>query len=304
MGHQHSQHLRHRLGVSDVRALLRLCNQLHVLAASGAGGVGERDGRKLKLLEGVRALTDADRVSSAVATFRDADKPGRASDGQDRRTSPGTEAADGDHPPEPAVVSAVHLGPPGPTAPTQSDPPAEGRPGYVPCPWHAYRAYGRDSRGANAPAPPWVDWCTSATGATPAGHARAARARRAKRAGAEHVIHCFIPLSDGHVAACLSVGRDPARPRFSWRERSIVCALHPEVAWLYRADVMLLSPETRALSPRERETLEHLLAGKAEKQIAHQMGVKFNTIHHYVKSLHRHFGVSTRSELLAQWVGR
>jgi DNA-binding NarL/FixJ family response regulator len=70
------------------------------------------------------------------------------------------------------------------------------------------------------------------------------------------------------VVACLSVGRGPSRPRFSARERSIVCTLHAEAAWLYRADVMLLSPETRALSPRERETLQHLLAGKGEKQIA------------------------------------
>ncbi len=81
-----------------------------------------------------------------------------------------------------------------------------------------------------------------------------------------------------------------------------MCILHAELAWVYRADVMLASREARALAPRERETLQHLLSGKGEKQIAREMRVSYNTVHHYVKALHRHFKVSSRSELLARWV--
>ena len=106
------------------------------------------------------------------------------------------------------------------------------------------------------------------------------------------------------AAACLTVHRGARRPRFSQRDHAVVCALHAEVGWVYRADVLLVSPDTRSLSPRERETLKHLLAGLGEKQIAARMGVRYNTVHHYVKALHRHFGVSTRAELLARWVGR
>jgi DNA-binding CsgD family transcriptional regulator len=56
------------------------------------------------------------------------------------------------------------------------------------------------------------------------------------------------------------------------------------------------------LSPRERQTLELLLAGNAEKQIAAQLEISRHTVHVYVKSLYKRFGVNSRSELLAKWV--
>jgi DNA-binding NarL/FixJ family response regulator len=56
------------------------------------------------------------------------------------------------------------------------------------------------------------------------------------------------------------------------------------------------------LSPRLQETLQYLLAGKSEKQIATDLGLSKHTIHTYVKALYKHFGVSTRAELLAKWV--
>jgi DNA-binding CsgD family transcriptional regulator len=58
------------------------------------------------------------------------------------------------------------------------------------------------------------------------------------------------------------------------------------------------------LSPRERQTLELLLTGFAEKQIAARLAISKHTVHVYVKSLHKRFNVSSRGELLAQWVQR
>jgi DNA-binding NarL/FixJ family response regulator len=56
------------------------------------------------------------------------------------------------------------------------------------------------------------------------------------------------------------------------------------------------------LSPRMRQTLQHLLVGDSEKQIAHQLGLSRHTVHVYVKALYRGFGVSSRGELLARFV--
>ena len=58
----------------------------------------------------------------------------------------------------------------------------------------------------------------------------------------------------------------------------------------------------RALSPRLRQTLERLLAGDSEKQIARHLGLSPHTVHVYVKALYRGFGVSSRGELLARFV--
>ena len=56
------------------------------------------------------------------------------------------------------------------------------------------------------------------------------------------------------------------------------------------------------LSTRMRQTLRGLLAGEAEKQIAYRLNLSRHTVHVYVKALYRHFGVSSRGELLARFV--
>ena len=56
------------------------------------------------------------------------------------------------------------------------------------------------------------------------------------------------------------------------------------------------------LSPRHIQTLDRLLAGDSEKQIARHLGISQHTIHVYVKGLYRRFEVNSRAELLAKWV--
>jgi DNA-binding CsgD family transcriptional regulator len=58
------------------------------------------------------------------------------------------------------------------------------------------------------------------------------------------------------------------------------------------------------LSRRQRQTLEFLLTGDGEKQIAARLSISRHTVHVYVKSLYKRFGVSSRGELLAKWVRR
>jgi DNA-binding CsgD family transcriptional regulator len=58
------------------------------------------------------------------------------------------------------------------------------------------------------------------------------------------------------------------------------------------------------LSPRLRQTLQSLLKGVSEKQVAQRLGLSQHTVHVYVKKLYRRYGVSSRGELLARWVAR
>jgi DNA-binding CsgD family transcriptional regulator len=58
------------------------------------------------------------------------------------------------------------------------------------------------------------------------------------------------------------------------------------------------------LSPRMRQTLERLLAGDCEKEIAARLGLSRHTVHVYVKSLYRRFEVNSRGELFARFVRR
>lgn len=273
-----------RLHVEDVRAMLRLCNALHLHAADE-----DSHDRKHKLLDGVRTLIDADRASASVAAFNLVPARDRPGAGKQLRAKAK---------PEPfAVVSIARRGrEPGDV----EDSPEQ-------CPWHAYRTRHQRRMRTKATAP---DWCTltstSAGGAAANATSRNRQGKgrsKGKMSGAGHFLHSFLPLIDGRVVACLSVSRDPGRARFSKRDLSVVCTLHAEVSWVYRPDVILVSPETRDLPRRERETLHHLLAGKGEKQIAAALGLRYNTVHHYVKAVYRHFRVNSRSELLARWLG-
>ena len=58
------------------------------------------------------------------------------------------------------------------------------------------------------------------------------------------------------------------------------------------------------LSRRLRQTLERLLLGDSEKQVASRLGLSTLTVHGYVKALYQHFGVSSRPELLAYFLRR
>jgi len=65
-----------------------------------------------------------------------------------------------------------------------------------------------------------------------------------------------------------------------------------------------LRPDGSPLPPRVAQTLDYLLRGDSEKQIAQRLGVSRNTVHVYISSLYRHFDVSSRAELLARFVRR
>jgi len=58
------------------------------------------------------------------------------------------------------------------------------------------------------------------------------------------------------------------------------------------------------LTPRQRQTLDLLLDGLSEKQVANQLGLSTATIHDYIVKLHKHFEVQSRGELLSYFIKR
>ena len=84
---------------------------------------------------------------------------------------------------------------------------------------------------------------------------------------------------------------------FSARERNVLALLNEHLA---RALRRALVPRVnhQALSPRLRQTLEGLLAGLGDKQLANELGISRHTVREYVKELYKRFGVSGRHELV------
>jgi DNA-binding CsgD family transcriptional regulator len=107
----------------------------------------------------------------------------------------------------------------------------------------------------------------------------------------------------GDTAACFSLHRPWGDRAFSDRERRLVEVIHGACAFLHEP-LSALSPRIlRGLSPRLRDTLHGLARGHSEKQLAAELRLSPHTVHDYVKVLYRHFGVQSRSELLAHCLG-
>ncbi|MFT3766672.1 MAG: helix-turn-helix transcriptional regulator [Minicystis sp.] len=86
---------------------------------------------------------------------------------------------------------------------------------------------------------------------------------------------------------------------FTERERLLVDIFHRECAFLHQPRTEIDPAICRGLAPRLQDTLRSLARGQSEKQVAAALGLSPHTVHEYVKALYRHFGVQSRSELLA-----
>ena len=53
---------------------------------------------------------------------------------------------------------------------------------------------------------------------------------------------------------------------------------------------------TSKLSPRMRDTLQHLLSGDSEKEVATKLNLSPHTVHIHVKNLYKRLRVSSRGE--------
>jgi len=63
-------------------------------------------------------------------------------------------------------------------------------------------------------------------------------------------------------------------------------------------------PDEDALSPREREVLEHLAQGYLYKEIAARLAISYDTVHTYVRRIYEKLQVHSRTEAVAKHLMR
>lgn len=115
-------------------------------------------------------------------------------------------------------------------------------------------------------------------------------------------ILCLLYLLPGtEEVRLLSARRPRSRAPLRRHDLRLVRMLLLDVLRLFDRGELLGLPRNNGqrLSPREWETLQCLLAGDSEKQIAARLHLSPHTVHTYVKSLYRRFEVSSRGELMA-----
>jgi DNA-binding CsgD family transcriptional regulator len=128
-----------------------------------------------------------------------------------------------------------------------------------------------------------------------------------KPIGIDHCALSFL-ASPGRAGVCSSITLSRGvgvRNDYTARDRKIIGESHALIASLIGGPLARFSdPSPSALPPRVRQVLRCVLEGDGDKQIAARLGISTHTVNQYTKTIHRHFGVATRAELLARWVRR
>jgi DNA-binding CsgD family transcriptional regulator len=124
--------------------------------------------------------------------------------------------------------------------------------------------------------------------------------------GVYHNLACFHPIpgrADEVYGSylCRAVGRRDFSPREALIVQTAFATIAPMIG---SALARIAEPSPSALAPRVCDVLQCVLEGDSDKQIARRLGISGYTVNQYTKVLYRHFGVQSRTELLARWVRR
>lgn len=123
--------------------------------------------------------------------------------------------------------------------------------------------------------------------------------------GHSDAIWAGCPVNDD-AEVYFGLYRGDGQPRFTEAERDTAAAALRGLKWFHRNQLLghgLLVAAT-PLTSGERNVLQGLLGGQAEKQIAAGLGQSFHTTHEHVTSIYRKFGVNNRASLMALWLGK
>ena len=119
--------------------------------------------------------------------------------------------------------------------------------------------------------------------------------------GGRYLILSQYALPHAGVVDQLGLHRAVDDTPFTPAHHKLVRLFHVELGRLWKRDAIRRAKDpTTALPPRLSQTLNELLAGSSEKQIAVKLDLSRHTVHNYVKALHQRFGVNSRGELLAR----
>ncbi len=124
--------------------------------------------------------------------------------------------------------------------------------------------------------------------------------------GADGMMYCILPvLGSGDNLSAYVLVRPLGDRDFTARQKAFVQELHEKITVLINGPLAgFHEPSPSALLPRVRQTLQCLLEGDSDKQIAARLGLSRFTVNQYTKVIFAHFGVSGRAELLARWIRR
>jgi DNA-binding CsgD family transcriptional regulator len=128
-----------------------------------------------------------------------------------------------------------------------------------------------------------------------------------RAAEVDSCIYSVVSADEPNRLWSMGLHRPDSAPPFAERERRLVERLHRALIPLMREVWGAGDSFGELISHlplRLQRTLAHLLEGLSEKQIAQRMGLSQNTVHDYVKQIHRRLGVSSRAELLVACLGR
>lgn len=116
------------------------------------------------------------------------------------------------------------------------------------------------------------------------------------------VVSAALLPADGALSI-FAIGRHGNEP-LQRRHCRLVQLAHREIAPLIGTRLSAPGQSSRAgLTRRQREVLNHLLAGCAEKEIAQRLCISPATIHDHVLAIYRHFHVNSRAGLMSRWIG-
>ena len=123
--------------------------------------------------------------------------------------------------------------------------------------------------------------------------------------GGDHQLTSMYTCAPSGDLSCFGLVRALGERDFSDRECALVSFFHVELGRLIgRSLASAFRATSRRLAPRLRQTLNYLLEGDSEKQVALRMGISRTTVHQYVTMLYRRFGAHSRAELLVRVLRR
>jgi DNA-binding CsgD family transcriptional regulator len=115
-----------------------------------------------------------------------------------------------------------------------------------------------------------------------------------RASGIDDSLYTIIPGPTPGSVFGMGFYRQWGQRPFNEDERDLVDAFQQGAAGIHRS----IFGHVR-LSPRLKQTLDGLLEGLSEKEIAARLRISVHTVHDYVKTLHVRFRVSSRAQLVA-----
>jgi DNA-binding NarL/FixJ family response regulator len=87
------------------------------------------------------------------------------------------------------------------------------------------------------------------------------------------------------------------------RDRAMVHVVSTHDDWLHHYGTHVPAKDKLLkLTPRQRQVISFLLAGDTLKEAAQKLGLSEHTVGDHVKQIYKHFGVSSRAELLSHFI--